>query len=193
MGDRSDPTRDGRPYTRDVNATLIPVITALGGIVVGAFLKHVLDLRAGRQAKLLDEKLKYAVAFLAAADWASRSYESVTSGKTLMVEARRSPHLLDGEDREEVKNALERALNEAHAALKDAHTAACALRLLMPELGVTPENYIELSVDAAHLPRNREAHEDARASLEASLIAAFRTSRRGVSGGKLMEKRNGGP
>jgi hypothetical protein len=157
-----------------VNAALIPVLTALGGIVAGAFLKHYFDIRAGRQAKLLDEKLKYAVAFLSAADWAGRSYEEARAADTDLDRAitqGTDGELLDAERRQKQK------AEQGDVALKEAHTAACALRLLMPELEDAPGNYIELSVWAGS-PEDRQKREEARAALEARLVQAFRTAPR---------------
>jgi hypothetical protein len=166
---------DSCPYARSVSATA--VIAALAGVVIGAVLKHFFDLRATRRAKLLDEKLRYAVAFLAAADWAGRSYEAAGSAAEQLDHA-----LTQGTDRDlvEAEKRHERHLQQGDASLKDAHVAACALRLLMPELDTAPGEYIALSVGAesADLPDSRRKRENARAALEAALLRTFRTAPR---------------
>ncbi|RAO13977.1 hypothetical protein ONO86_06556 [Micromonospora noduli] len=78
------------------------------------------------------------------------------------AEKRREYHLLQG-----------------HTSLKDAHVAACALRLLMPELDTAPGDYIALSIgtESAYSPEGKSKRETARAALEAALVKAFRTTR----------------
>jgi hypothetical protein len=158
-----------------VNAALIPVIAALFGVVAGAVLKHYFDLRASRQGKLLDEKLKYAVAFLATTDWAGRSFET-----SRIADERLGRAITDGTDGDilEAERERDRALEQGEASLKDAHTAACALRLLMPEVGDAASDYINLSVRAIYSSEDQHRRDDARAAVEASLVKAFRTAPR---------------
>lgn len=149
---------------------LITVAAALGGVIIGAVLKHFFDVRAGRQAKLLDEKLKHAVAFLSAADWTGRSYEAHADALRDLERA-----IADDDARAlgEAERDRDRSLKEVEASLKDAHTAACALRLLMPELGNTPGDYIQVSLDRSDGGHSRR--DGARAAIEARLVQAFQT------------------
>ncbi|MET7970529.1 hypothetical protein [Micromonospora sp. NPDC005305] len=163
------------------------VIAALAGVVVGAVLKHFFDLRASRRAKLLDEKLRYAVAFLAAADWAGRSYEAAESAAKQLghaVTQGADRNLVDAEKRHEYH------LQQGDTSLKDAHVAACALRLLMPELDTAPGEYIALSVGAesAYSPEGRRKREIARAAVEAALVKTLGTAPR-RRGGTLGDDR----
>jgi hypothetical protein len=166
---------DGRPYTQSVSATA--VIAALAGVIVGAVLKHFFDLRASRRAKLLDEKLKYAVAFLAAADWAGRSYEAAESAAEQLDHA-----VIQGTDRDlvDAEKRHEYHLQQGDTSLRDAHMAACALRLLMPELDTAAGDYIALSLGAesAYSPEGKRKRETTRAALEAALVKTFRTAPR---------------
>ena len=152
-----------------VNTAAITATAAMIGIVVGAVLKHFFDLRANRQAKLLEEKLKFAVAFLSASDWVSRSLEAYSVAQTALEEG------LAQHSRAELEEALrsrDRSSEQASTSLREAHIAACGLRLLMPELGDTPGMYIALATGS---PANgRDQREKARAALEARLVGAFR-------------------
>ncbi|RSM64893.1 hypothetical protein DMB66_18440 [Actinoplanes sp. ATCC 53533] len=151
-------------------------LAALLGGAAGAALKYFFDQRASRRNKLLDEKLKYAVAFLSAADWTGRAYESYMTAYFAAERARTkgsAGHVATAEAQQR------KQLEEAMSALKDAHAAACALRLLMPDLSDLASKYIELSIDADLEEQGvSAAREAARAALEAALIKDFKTLRR---------------
>jgi hypothetical protein len=169
-GTTSAPPIDVRLYAHGVTS-LVPVIAALAGVIAGAVLKHYFDMRAGKRAKLLDEKLKYAVAFLSAADWTGRAFEATSTASYAAQQARTkglAGLVATAEEQQRLRG------EEAYASLKDAHAAASALRLLMPDLSDLASEYIAVAIDAGHDEGVViGARERARSALETALIKEF--------------------
>jgi hypothetical protein len=97
----------------------------LSGTLASVFhyCKYFFDQRASRRSKLL-EKLKYAVSFLSAADWAGRAFENYMNAGFAAMQDRTKGN---AEHVATIEEQQSKELEEAVSALKDAHVAACAL------------------------------------------------------------------
>src|SRR5690348_1654783 len=113
--------------------------------MIGALFKYVLDLRASKRTRLLDEKLKCAVAFLSAADAVTRtSSAGVSASMTASNVAERTNPPASQVERDEARKEFKAREQEGVAAWRDAQKELNAIRLLLPKTANAAETYLSL-------------------------------------------------
>ena len=153
-----------------MTTALIALAGVLFGATAGAWIKQILDVRAGRKTRLLDERLKTAVSFLAAADRLTRASQSaITSSIALTNTAQRLNPPASPTEVDRAQKALDTVREESAAAWKDAQQALNAIRLLMPKASEAADTYLELCSKAGYPDDQEGARAVARIEAERAL------------------------
>ncbi|MBQ0894652.1 hypothetical protein KBX37_16360 [Micromonospora sp. U56] len=146
----------------------ITAAAALFGVVVGVVGKYLADLRAGRNARLLDEKLKQAVRFFEAADQARRTQQGVATATISFDNARQSQSSTPAVV-EDFRTKLTESRERARVALMDAEKVYTAVRLLVPEAAGSARTYLDLCHEAWQPDDKADARKRALETAEAAI------------------------
>ena len=140
------------------------------GVFVGIAGKYVVDLKLAKKNKLREEKLKWAVEFLAAA---SQLAQAVTAQSDWQLELRNTIASETGEQSADQRTArLNRSKEEqtrVRSAWAEAYRANSAVRLLMPAATESAAGYLDLCGAAPDPTERGRDGAEARKEIEATL------------------------
>lgn len=150
----------------DFGATFNTVSLFLGGTGSGVILKYWLDIRVGRRARLLDEKLKHVIHFFKSADllWRARHGRAIAH---ISMEGSKNGSEKDFEFR---RSQLEKAQTESKEAFLESMSAFTSISLLIPKASKEMKAYLD-ACDAAWIPvDNPEVREQTRVAAEKAVM-----------------------
>jgi hypothetical protein len=145
------------------------VATGLLGVIVGVVGKYFADVRTGRTARLLEEKLRHAINFMEAADRLRRAEQSRLTASISLDNSKQG----GDETYQHFRKQYEERVEEVVAAFADAEGAYNAIRLLIPTAASAARVYLDLCGDAdPHPDKGKAARERARQTAEEAIRAA---------------------